>query len=336
MNSLHKPKLTSAEIAALWTQYLNETAGLCFHKHMLEHLEDVDIRGIFEFAISLGTQHLEKIKEFHVSEGFPVPIGFTNDDMNPNTPRLFSDVLCLHYINIMSIHGCHGYSGAVTTCSRQDVRDYFTSCNTSAVELCNRTKSILLEKGLYFRPPAVLPPEKPDFVKNDNFLAGWFGEKRPLSCIEITDIYFNMKKSILTKTLTVAFSQVATSKKVRDFFLKAMNTKNSHVQMFLDLLNNENLPAAPMLDAELTDSTTSPFSENLMMFQVGFLFSTAMVYYGTGWASSPRRDLTPKYMLAISGDLKIGNDWLDLMIDNGWLEQPPLAEDRKELAMMKK
>ncbi|MFF2448213.1 DUF3231 family protein [Neobacillus sp. NPDC058068] len=328
--------MTSAEIAALWSQYLNETAGLCFHKHMLEHLEDMEIREIFEFAILLGTQHLEKIKEFLVSEGFPVPIGFTNDDMIPNSPRLFSDVLCLHYLNIMSIHGCHGYSGAVTTCSRQDVRDYYTSCNVSAVELCNRSKNILLEKGQYFRPPTVFPPEKPDFVKNDNFLAGWFGEKRPLSCIEITDIYFNMKKSILTKTLTVAFSQVATSKKVRDFLLKAMNTKDSHVQMFLDLMNSENLPVVPLLDAEITNSTTSPFSEKLMMFQVGFLFSTAMVYYGTGWASSPRRDLTPKYMLAISGDLKIGNDWLDMMIDNGWLEQPPLAEDRKKLAMMKK
>lgn len=336
VNSNHVTKLTSAEIAALWTQYLNETAGLCFHKHMMEYLEDKEIKDVFENAISLGTEHLEKIKDFFVSEGFPVPIGFTNHDVIPNTPRLFSDVLCLHFLNIMSIHGCHGYSGAVTTSTRHDVREYFTSCNASAVELCNRTKNVLIEKGLYYRPPVVLPPEKPDFVKNDNFLAGWFGEKRPLSCIEITDIYFNLKKSIMAKAVTVAYSQVAHSKNVRDFLLKAVKTKDSHIQMFHDLLNMENLPAPPTLEAEVTDSTTSPFSEKLMMFQVGFLFSTAMVYYGTGWASSPRRDLTPKYMLAISGDLKIGNDWIDLMIDNGWLEQPPLAENRRELAMNKK
>lgn len=180
MNTLHNSKLTSAETAALWSQYLNETAGLCFHKHMMEHLEDKEIRDLFEYAISLSSKHLEKITEFLVSEGFPVPIGFTNNDVIPKTPRLFSDVLCLNYLNIMSIHGCHGYSGAVTTCTRGDVRDYFTSCNVSAVELCNRTNNVLLEKGLYFRPPAVLPPEKPDFVKNDNFLAGWFGEKRPM------------------------------------------------------------------------------------------------------------------------------------------------------------
>jgi hypothetical protein len=38
VNFLHqsKSKLTSAELAGFWTQYINETAGLCFHKHMLE------------------------------------------------------------------------------------------------------------------------------------------------------------------------------------------------------------------------------------------------------------------------------------------------------------
>jgi hypothetical protein len=336
VNSIHKPKLTSAEIAALWTQYLNETAGLCFHKYMIEYIEDMDIKDIFEYSISLGSNHLQKIEEFFVSEGFPVPIGFTNHDVTLDTPPLFSETFCLYYLNIMAIHGCHGYSGAITTCTRHDVREYFTRCNASAVELCNRTKDILLEKGLYFRPPVILPPEKPDFVKNENFLAGWFGEKRPLSCIEITDIYFNLKKSIVAKALTVAFSQVTQSKKVKDLLLKAVDTKDSHIQMFHDLLNIENLPSPPTIESEITDSTTSPFSDKLIMFQVGFLFSTAMVYYGTGWASSPRRDLSPKYLKAISGDLQIGNDWIELMIENGWLEQPPLAEGRNKLVKMNK
>jgi hypothetical protein len=236
----------------------------------------------------------------------------------------------------MTIHGCHGYSGAITTSARYDVRDYFTKCNASAVEICNQTKNILLEKGLYFRSPVILPYKKPDFVKNENFLTGWFGEKRPLSCIEITDIYFNLKKSILAKALTAAFCQVANSEKVREFLLKAVETKDSHIQMFHDLLNSENLPSPPTIESEITDLTTSPFSDKLMMFQVGFLFSTAKIYYGTGWASSPRRDLSPKYLKAITGDLQIGNDWIDLMIENGWLEQPPLAEDRKELVKEKK
>ena len=333
MNGVHTSKLTSAEIAALWAQYLNETASICIHSHMLEHIKDQDISKVFTFALSLSTKHVEEIKKYFEQDHFPIPIGFTSNDYMPNAPQLFSDVFCLHYLNIMSIHGAHGYSGALTTSSRKDVREYFTSCNASAVELCNQTKDLLLEKGIYFRPPTIIPPETVDFVKDEAFLAGWFGDKRPLSCIEMTDIYFNLKKSIVAKTTVMAFSQVAKSKSIRDFLLNAVHVKDGHIEMFHDLLNAESLPTPPSYEAEITKSTTSPFSDKLMMFQVGFLFSTAMVYYGTGWASSPRRDLTPKYTAAIAGDLKIGADWIDLMIQEGWLEQPPLAEDRHKLAM---
>ncbi|WML32037.1 DUF3231 family protein [Neobacillus sp. OS1-32] len=252
MDSVHNAKLTSAEISALWSQYLNETASLCIHNHMMEHLEDRDIRGAFEYAISLSLKHLDKIKEFLTGEGFPIPVGFSEKDWTPNAPRLFSDVLCLNYLNIMSIHGCHGYAGAITTSTRYDIREYFTGCNASAVELCNKTKDILLEKGLYYRPPVLTPPKQAEFVKNDNFLAGgWLEEKRPLSCIEITDIYFNLKKSILGKAIGVAFSQVAQSKQVQKFLHPAVNMTTKHIDMFVDLLNKESLPAPSILDAKV-------------------------------------------------------------------------------------
>ncbi len=333
MISSHNPGLTSGEIAALWSQYLSDSASVCFNKHMLMHLKDQQIKAIFEQAISLSENHLEKIKAFFKKENYPIPIGFTENDLKEDIKPLFSDSLSLHFINIMAIHGCHGYSGAVTTCTRKDVRDYFTQCMISAMEICNRTKDVLLDKGLYHRPPSLLPPDKPEFVKHDQFLAGWLGDVRPLSCIEITDIYFNLKKSILAKAVTHAFSQVIQSKKLRKFLLKAVDTKDKHIKTFYEILNKENLPATPTLDAEVTDVTTSPFSDKLMMFHVGFLFSTAMVYYGTGFASSPRRDLAPKYLSAIADDTQVGNEWMGLMIDNGWLEQPPLGQDRDKLTM---
>jgi Protein of unknown function (DUF3231) len=78
--------------------------------------------------MSQSINHVEKVKEFLKSDDFPVPIGFSGNDYTPNSPRLYSDVLCLHYINIMSLHGCHGYAGSVSTSSRSDVRQYFTEC----------------------------------------------------------------------------------------------------------------------------------------------------------------------------------------------------------------
>lgn len=331
LESSHKTNLVSSEIAALWSQYQNDTAALCINKYMLKYLKDKEIRDIFQHSIFLSEQHIEKIKEFLTDEGFPIPIGFTENDVVPDAGPLFSDKLCLYYLNIMSIYGCHGYSGALTTCVRQDIREYFTQCISSTVDLCNRSKDSMLEKGIYTRPPAVLPPERADFVKDDQFLAGWFGDIRPLSCIEITDLYFNLKKSILAKAFTIGFSQVVENKKVRKFLLDAMETKDKHIKSFYEVLNQEHLPAPPTFDAEVSNSTISPFSEKLIMFYVGFLFTTAMIYYGTGFASSPRRDLSPKFLSAIADDAKIGKEWIELMLENEWLEQPPLAEDRKKL-----
>jgi len=336
LDNISNAKLTSAEIAALWIQYSNETASICIHKHMMEHLEDNDIKDAFEYAMSLSTNHIERIKEFLKSEGFPIPIGFTEEDYIRNVPRLYSDVFCLNYLNIMSLHGCHGYSGAITTSTRLDIRNYFTECLTSAAELCNRTKNLLLEKGLYYRPPVVNPPNSASYIDDKSFLTGWLGEKRPLSCIEITDIYFNLKKSIFAKAFIISAYQVTKSNKIKNFLKKAVSKKEDHIKLFFEVLLSENLPSPPIFDAEITDSTVSPFSDKLMMFQVGFLFSTAMVYYGTGWASSIRRDLTAKYMTAMAEDLKIGNDWINIMIKNGWLEEPPMAEDRSKLANTKK
>lgn len=333
----HNPRLTSAEIAVLWTQYQNDTAAICFNKHMMEYIEDKDIKDLFELSMSLISKQLKKIKEFFTDEGYPVPNGFTEQDVNPNKPRLFSDVFCLHYLNIMSIHGCEGYSSAITNSSRSDVLEYYTQCLNSAVELCKQTKKILQEKGLYFRPPVITPPEKTDFVEDKSFLAtGWFSEKRPLSCIEISTLYFNLKKSILAKAITIAFSQVTATQNVKDVLIKATEVKEKHISMFNEVLNNENLTTPPTFEEGISNSTNSPFSDKLMIFHAAFLFSTAMTYYGTGWASSPRKDLTPKFAFAIADDLRIGGVFVDIMIKNAWLEEPPLTSNRSKLINSRK
>lgn len=325
----HHPDLTSAEVASLWTQFMNETMGLCINRYMLEKVEDSNIRSLFEYAIHLGENHVEKIKAFLSSDKFPIPQGFTDDDVNIKTPRLFTDQFCLHFLNIMSLHGCHAYSAAVTTVCREDMRNYFTECNASTIELCNRTKAELLSKGIYFRPAHISPPENVEFIKSENFLTGWLGDKRPLNCIEITDITFNLKKSFMAKALSIAFTQVIKSKEARNFLIEAIEVKKRHIQLFSEVLSESDLPSPPGFDSGITNCTVSPFSDKLMMFLIGFLYDTALVYYGTGMAASPRRDLIANYSSAIVDDIAVEGKWMDIMINNRWLEQPFLASDRK-------
>lgn len=44
-------QLTSAEIANLWSQYMNDTLSICMSKYALQVIEDSDIRAIFEQAL---------------------------------------------------------------------------------------------------------------------------------------------------------------------------------------------------------------------------------------------------------------------------------------------
>jgi len=55
------------------------------------------------------------------------------------------------------------------------------------------------------------------------------------------------------------------------------------------------------------------------------LFKAAQNYNGAGLASSMRTDLVATYDSTILQNLLITKNWFDLMVENKWLEQPPLA-----------
>ncbi len=56
-------------------------------------------------------------------ENFPVPKGFSENDVNLDALPLFSDTYMLIYMHIMTIHGLTGYAGAVSTSIRTDQID---------------------------------------------------------------------------------------------------------------------------------------------------------------------------------------------------------------------
>jgi hypothetical protein len=170
---------------------MSDSMAICVIKHVLDKVEDTEIRAVFELALNLSQSHVEKIKQIFIDEGFPIPHGFTDEDVNLKAPRLFSDSFWLMYINKMSIHGLTGYAVALTTAIRADIRDFYTQVNDSTMELYNKSLNVKLSKGLYVRPPYISTPEKIDFVKKQSFLTGWFGERRPINAVEISHIDVN-------------------------------------------------------------------------------------------------------------------------------------------------
>ncbi|MFD2043490.1 DUF3231 family protein [Ornithinibacillus salinisoli] len=325
-------KLTSAEIGTLWGEYVTGTAINIVNKYMLSTIEDEKIKMLFEEAIQTFESQKSQIKIFIENEGFPVPIGFTESDLNEGAKRLFSDIFCLHYLHIMTLHGMLGHTTSLSSSVRKDLRDFYDACDNSAKKMYHQTIELLLEKGHFQKDPYFYPKNNPEFISGQQFLDGYFGNQRPLAATEIISLSFNMKKKIMEKTLAIAFSQVAQSKEVRKFLKSLQKTSDNQIQTLGGILHQDNLPVPMSWESEVTISQESPFSDKLMLYHIGFLLQSSQAYHGAGLASSMRTDLIVTYEQTILKNLMVTKEWFNLMTKNKWLEQPPLAPNRKDIA----
>lgn len=243
----HNVSLTSAELANLWSQYMNDTLAICIFNHSINNVKDEDIKGIIEFALSIAESHVVRIKEFLNQAEFPIPKGFTiEEDVNPAAPPLFTDIFMLDYVHVMTLHGLTGYAGAVGTSTRSDQIEYFIQCNKETMELFDRVVQLMLNKGVYSRAPRLNSPSLIDFVDKQSYLTGWLGKKRPLNAMEISGLSFNMKKTAVKVVLETGFSQVCKTKEVQKYFLKGKDICKKHFATFGAILTKENLtPRTP-------------------------------------------------------------------------------------------
>ncbi|SDI43479.1 Protein of unknown function [Alteribacillus persepolensis] len=325
-------KLTSVEIGTLWSQYVNGTATDIVNKYMVSIIEDEKIRALFEHALQIFEKQKNQIATFIENEGFPVPIGFTEQDLNKGTKRLFSDIFCLHYLHVMTLHGLLGHTTSLSSSVRKDLRDFYDSCDNDGKWMYHQTIELLLEKGHFQRDPYFYPEATPEFVSGQQFLDGFFGDQRPLAATEIAALSFNIKKKILEKTLSISFSQVTQSKEVRKFLKASQKASDEQIQSLGKILHQDNLPVPTSWETEVTTSQDAPFSDKLMLYHIGFLLQTAQAYHGTGLAVAMRTDLVMNYEKIILKNLMVTKDWFDLMTKYKWLEQPPLAPNRKKMA----
>ncbi|PAK37884.1 DUF3231 family protein, partial [Priestia megaterium] len=67
--------------SALWGQYQNDTISICVLSHFFKKVEDEEVRPIIEFVLNFSKNHVNRLKEFFYKEKFPVPVGFTADDV---------------------------------------------------------------------------------------------------------------------------------------------------------------------------------------------------------------------------------------------------------------
>lgn len=324
-------RLTSTEITNLLTQFEQETMSICIGKYVLATVKDPQIRSVFQYSLEISEKHLKKMKEFFNKEKFPIPNGFTEKDVNLEAPPLFTDTFWLEYLHTLTHIGLSGYSLALSVSIRRDIRNYYYQCNIDAMEIYNQTVDILLSKGLYDPPPYFSVPKKAEYITSLGYTLDVLGKKRPINSAEAGNIYINLTMTRLAKGICLGFYQVTKNNEVRQYLEKVLHTINKNFGIFSSILREENIHVPQLLDTEVTNSTVAPFSDKLMMLKVGFLLGASLSYYGTALVASLRVDLIGHCEAAILRGLKLLPNWGTIIINNGWLEKLPDADDRKEL-----
>ncbi|KAA9023650.1 DUF3231 family protein [Niallia endozanthoxylica] len=327
-----KKTLTAAEVSALWLQYMGDSMAICIYKYFLKIVENEEIKSILQFSLQLAENHMIKITAFLKDAHYQIPIGFTKNDVNLKAPRLFSDQFLLFYSYIMTIHGLTSYSLAITNAEREDIQHFYFECVANSKDLYKNIISLAKTKSYFSSVPTVSSPNEVEFMDSTGIISNLIGDKRPLNISEISNLFFNSRKTGFIRSLSIAFSQVAELEEVRDFMVKNVKLAGKDAESFDAILQQDNLPIPERWDAEITDSKVSPFSDKLMMFHAAFLVNAALSYYGAAIGSSLRSDIILNYKKVSNHAMEAGVFCYKILVKHGWLEKQPEAIDRKSLA----
>ncbi len=327
----HNAPLTSAELACLWRTNGYYTMLLCTFKQFLNTLGDPDLRPLIEDGKAIIQTRINQTSEILRAEGQPMPKGFGDEDMDFGAPRLFTDLYYHNYNLNMARIGIMLGSMNLSHSTRKDVREFYTEALVASTRYYNRISEIMLEKGIYTRPPVINTINVADVVEKQNFLRGFLGERRPLLAEEIEHLYFGIENNRIGGALATGFQQVARSEQVRAYMARGAEIARKHVNIFSSALQKENIPV-PMHAGELVqDSTIPPFSDKLMMQHVVVLAGVGLGNYATAIASSLRHDLSVNYTRLIGEVANYSEDGINIIIENSWFEEPPRTIDRREL-----
>ncbi|MCQ6281280.1 DUF3231 family protein [Bacillus sp. EB600] len=325
--------LSASELGFLWAQYINDTLDICVMNYFKNTCRDKDILPLIKNSLNIAQRDIKVISEIFYKENHPIPVGFTDKDVNVDAPRLYSDTFILIYIQRLEVIAMVSVSMAIGLSARSDVSRFFRDLLVSVSELHDKARKVMLSKGVYVRTPQIPMLKNVDFVKKQSFLFDFLGQhKRPLSAIEITHLFNNIQTNALGKTMMMAFAQVCKNEDVKQFFIRGKEIAKKHMEKFSSILINEDIPAPMSWDAHVTDNIVAPFSDKLMMFQTTYMNAVGIGNYGMAAGTCQRMDLSTTFSRLAAEIALFAEDGANILIKYGWLEEPPKSVDRQVLA----
>jgi Protein of unknown function (DUF3231) len=333
MSSSNHISLTASELGNLWMAYQDKTMLMRMLEHFLEHVEDQEIQQLLMSSYDFSKQAVETISDIFEKEGAVIPLGFTEHDVFKGKPKLFDNLYDLMFLQLMDKIGISLFALYSTMSFRKDIRNFFKQLTDNAQEELEKVTQILLEKGVLIRSPYVSMPKEVKFVHDNNYLSGYnlLNKTRALNTIEVSLIHHAIETNLVGLQLMIGFAQVAKDKQVKEYFVKGMKLSMKIETTLGDFLRQDFIepPATPAGNA--TDSTAAPLSDKLMMYITNLLSTFGLGSNALGGAFCLRSDL-PMTMSRMALDIyNFAKKGGEIMIKNGWMEEPPQIEDRRKL-----
>jgi hypothetical protein len=321
--------LTCVESGKLWATFLGNSMSEKIISYFLQHCEEDDIKTLLKNSLKLTREFQIYIKNIFNKESFPIPTGFTEDDVSLNAPRLFEDEFYVHYLKYVLKAGMSVYSIAIPILNREDVKEFFLFCLECTLDLLDQINNVLYNKGFGTRPPIIPIPKKSEMLSRDNFLNGYVGDIRPLHALEITHLYDNLENNTTSKALLLGFYQTVQDEKIKSLFKRGLNITQKTIQNYTRKLQIEHLQSPSLHDHLVTTSNVPPFSDKIMLFHKVDMFSMKIRAFGNSLAVNGRKDIGILYGKSLINNSLFVEDGANILIEKQWMESPPKAEKRE-------
>lgn len=330
----HESELTSADIANLWNTYMHYSILTCVFKYfekVVRDNNDDDVMSLMSYALKSFDTRIKWIRETFKREMLTPPLGFSDNDVNIDAPPLYSNSYLLYYLSSMIKFGLTTHVFNINMTDRNDVRDFYTEIITTILDLNKKTTNVMLERGILSRHPLIKVQDEAEFTSKPSFLTGLIWKRRPLLAGEIAPLYDIALLNFIGQVLLAGFSQVAKSNRVRDYMNNGVRIAGDIIDTMASKLKEDDIPITLPGDASITDSKTAPFSDRLMMAHVRLLGYSGICMYGSALCHSMRHDLQQKYALIAANTGKYAEEGVKIMMENGWMEEPPQVVKHKDI-----
>lgn len=323
-----KHAICSSEIGILWMTYQQKTMIISMLDYFINKSEDHEAKDIMQDLVKDMKPYVEKIKDIFQKEGVPVPIGFSEKDVNKDVPNLFEngfDIMFLRLVKEISM-GMHTLN--LTMAYREDIIQLFRELTIKTQSYYDRCTSYLLKKGLLTRAPFVSVTNSVEFVTNKDYLGGInpLKEKRPLTTVEIAHIYHAIESNRVGMKMIFGFAQCAKEVEVSKYFTKGGELAKEMIFELGSIMEQSDIPVPAPAGGNYTTSKVPPFSDKIMMYCISLFCSFSLGGNSLGTAFSLRNDIPAKLSIFMKDIFEYAHEGAKIMIRHGYMEEPPQTE----------